>query len=75
MENKSLFEKIGGFNAIALAVDIFFNEKIMKDERINHFFKHSDINKQIKMQIAFLISALGGPKKYFLTKQLNLFQF
>jgi truncated hemoglobin YjbI len=32
MVEKSLYERIGGLNAVALAVDIFYLEKVMKDD-------------------------------------------
>ncbi|UKN01600.1 PAS domain S-box protein [Paracrocinitomix mangrovi] len=60
---KSLFERIGGKEALNAAVDIFY-DKIMADESINHFFEGVDIQKQKNKQRAFLAFAFGGPVKY-----------
>lgn len=54
------YEKLGGQNAVAAVVDRFY-EKVLADERINHFFEHTDMEKQRKHQTAFISQALGGP--------------
>ena len=41
----TLFEKLGGENAVGLVVDKFY-ERVLNDERIKHFFEHVDMNKQ-----------------------------
>jgi hemoglobin len=60
---KSLYEKLGGEAAVNAAVDIFYR-KVLKDNRINHFFKDTDMVKQAAKQKAFLTMAFGGPNKY-----------
>ena len=59
----SLYEKIGGEASVNAAVDIFYR-KVLKDERIKHFFTGIDMAKQAAKQKAFLTMALGGPNKY-----------
>lgn len=60
---ESLFERIGGKDALNAAVDIFY-DKILEDDSINHFFDDVDIQKQKNKQRAFLAYAFGGPVKY-----------
>lgn len=59
----SLFEKIGGKDAVNAAVDVFY-EKVMADDRINRFFEGIDMNAQRRKQIMFLTYAFGGPNNY-----------
>lgn len=61
--NKSLFERLGGKDAVNAAVDIFY-DKIMADDRINYFFEGIDMPKQRAHQKAFLTYALGGAPNY-----------
>lgn len=59
----SLFERIGGRNAVNAAVDVFY-KKVLADERINKFFEGIDMEAQRRKQIMFLTYAFGGPMKY-----------
>ncbi len=59
----TLFEKLGGEEAVNLAVDNFY-QKVLSDDRINHFFKDTDMVKQKEHQKAFLTYAFGGTSKY-----------
>lgn len=59
----TLFEKLGGAGAIDLAVDQFY-ERILNDDRINHFFIGVDMQKQRQHQKAFLTYAFGGSSGY-----------
>jgi len=59
----TLYEQLGGEAAIDAAVDKFY-EKVMADERINHFFDGVDMGRQARKQKAFLTYAFGGPNKY-----------
>ena len=60
---KSLYERVGGEPAIDAAVDLFY-KKVLADERINSFFKKTNMVHQAKQQKAFLTTALGGPNVY-----------
>ncbi|MDI9356657.1 MAG: group 1 truncated hemoglobin [Chitinophagaceae bacterium] len=62
-EETSLFEKIGGMDAVNAAVDIFY-KKILADESINHFFINTDMKTQAGKQKAFLAYAFGAPTAY-----------
>ena len=59
----TLFERIGGENAVDAAVDVFYG-KVMADARINHFFENLDMVAQARKQKAFLTMAFGGPNNY-----------
>lgn len=59
----SLFEQIGGREAVNAAVDIFYN-KVLADQRINKFFEGIDMKDQRRKQIMFLTYAFGGPNNY-----------
>lgn len=59
----SLFERIGGMDAVKAAVDIFY-EKVLEDDIINHFFTKTDMKLQKRKQMAFLAYAFGGPVTY-----------
>lgn len=59
----SLYEQLGGEEAIRGAVDIFY-KKVLADDTVNHFFANTDMDKQRDHQTKFLSFALGGPNKY-----------
>jgi hemoglobin len=61
---QNLYEKVGGEEAIAKVVDYFYNELVLKDETVNHFFEDVDMEKQKSHQTKFISFALGGPKNY-----------
>lgn len=65
MENvsESIFDRIGGMNAVNAAVEIFY-KKVMADDSINYFFEQTNIKMQIIKQKAFLAYAFGAPMKY-----------
>ena len=60
---KSLFERLGGADAVNAAVDIFYR-KVLSDDRVAHFFDNVDMDRQIAKQKAFLTMAFGGPNNY-----------
>lgn len=59
----SLYTDLGGEAAVNAAVDIFYR-KVLKDDRIKHFFDGIDMAKQAAKQKAFLTLAFGGPNNY-----------
>lgn len=59
----SLYEKIGGDKAVEAAVDIFYS-KVMNDKELSPFFDGMNMERQKKMQQAFLTVAFGGPNRY-----------
>lgn len=60
---ESLFERLGGQEAVNTAVDIFYRKMLM-DERVSHFFDDIDMEKQILKQKGFLTMVFGGPNHY-----------
>jgi len=59
----TLYERIGGKEAVNAAVDIFYN-KVIVDSRIKHFFEGIDMKAQRRKQILFFTFAFGGPNNY-----------
>ena len=61
--SESLFERLGGQDAVNTAVDIFYR-KILTDERVNDFFDDIDMDQQILKHKGFLTMVFGGPNQY-----------
>lgn len=64
MAELTLYEKVGGSEAIGKVVDYFYEELVLKDPTVNHFFEHTDMEKQRRHQTKFISFALGGPNQY-----------
>ncbi len=60
---KTLYDELGGKSAVDAAVKGFY-DKVLADDRINGFFQGVDMDRQIRMQTAFLTFAFGGPNNY-----------
>ena len=63
MNEQTLFEKLGGKDAVEAAVDIFY-QKVLADDRISRFFETVDMERQRGKQKAFLTYAFGGAPNY-----------
>jgi hemoglobin len=61
--DKTLYEEIGGKDAVDQAVIVFY-EKVLSDDRIKHFFDGVNMKLQIAKQKSFLTFVFGGPSKY-----------
>lgn len=61
--SESLFERLGGQDAVNAAVDVFYR-KMLTDERVSHFFDDIDMEQQILKQKGFLTMVFGGPTQY-----------
>lgn len=61
--NATLFEQLGGADAVNAAVDKFYR-RVIADDRVNRFFEGVDMDKQATKQKAFLTMAFGGPANY-----------
>jgi len=59
----TLFEKLGGAEALSVAVDKFY-VRVLADNRIKHFFNGTDMKKQAGHQKMFLTYAFGGIDSY-----------
>lgn len=55
----TLYDKLGGAAAVDLAVEKFY-EKVLSDQRVQHFFTHIDMEQQKQHQKAFMTYAFGG---------------
>ncbi len=59
----SLFDRIGGQETVAAAVDWFYL-KVQRDPELERFFEATDMDVQKRKQRAFLTMAFGGPANY-----------
>ncbi|MGI0484714.1 group I truncated hemoglobin [Pantanalinema rosaneae CENA516] len=59
----TLYEKLGGKDAVEAAVDRFY-DRVLNDSRIKHFFNNVDMHRQREHQKAFLTYAFGGAAHY-----------
>ena len=55
----TLYQKLGGKEAVNIAVDKFY-EKVLADDRVKHFFANTDMKAQRNHQKAFMTYAFGG---------------
>ncbi|CAK57654.1 unnamed protein product (macronuclear) [Paramecium tetraurelia] len=63
MQNKTIFDKLGGQANIDAAV-VKFYQKVLSDPSVSHYFKNTDMKKQTENQQKFLTMAFGGPNNY-----------
>ncbi len=61
--DQTLFDEIGGKETVEKASAILY-VNILRDERINGFFKNIDIEKQKRKMSSFLTNIFGGPSLY-----------
>jgi hemoglobin len=59
----SLFERLGGEEAIMAAVDLFY-AKVLADDLTRPFFAGLDMQAQTRKQVAFMAWAFGAPAEY-----------
>lgn len=59
----TLYEQLGGQAAVDDAVNRFYR-RVLRDDRIAHFFDDVDMARQAAKQKAFLTFAFGGPNEY-----------
>ncbi len=60
---QSLFERLGGKDAIRAVVDKFY-DRIMADPEVSHFFEDVDMTTMKAHQYMFMSQSFGGPAKY-----------
>lgn len=58
-----LYDKLGGAAGVELAVEKFY-EKVLADERVKHFFAHTDMQQQKQHQKDFMTYAFGGAQHW-----------
>jgi len=61
--DKTLFERLGGMDAITAVVEAF-RDRVAADDRINLKFARSDLGRLRKMLIDQVCEATGGPCHY-----------
>ena len=61
---KSLYDRLGGVDAIKAVVKDFVEEQVAKDSRINARFANTDIPKLEEHLTNQICEATGGPCKY-----------
>jgi hemoglobin len=59
----SLFERLGGEEAVSAVVEQFY-ELMLKDQRVSHFYEAADMGKLKCRQKDFITLVTGGPNHY-----------
>jgi hemoglobin len=62
-KQRTLFERVGGEQAIAELIHDFY-DRVLADPELKPFFKHTSIDKLRRMQREFFSAALDGPITY-----------
>lgn len=62
--NRSLYDRLGGRDAIALVVKDFIEQRVAKDDRINAYFMNTDIPAFEALLVDQICEATGGPCTY-----------
>jgi hemoglobin len=63
VQSTTIYDAIGGYQAIELVVDDFYR-RVLADDRLSHFFTGSNMNRLKGKQVEFFAAALGGPQPY-----------
>ncbi|MFA9428182.1 group 1 truncated hemoglobin [Natronorubrum sp. A-ect3] len=61
--SNTLYDRLGGQEAIAAVVDRFY-DRVVADERVAHYFDDVDMQRQQAHQTQFLSAVAGGPVDY-----------
>ena len=59
----SLYERIGGANAVASLVERFYT-RVFADADLRPYFDNAGLDQLERMQVEFFSAALGGPSAY-----------
>ncbi len=59
----SLYAELGGDDALAMALDRFY-DKVLADPRVSGYFDRVDVDRVKTRQRDFLAMAFGGPDRY-----------
>lgn len=62
-KKQSLYDRIGGEEAVAGLVDQFY-DRVLDDPDLEPFFRYTPMEKLRAMQLEFFAAALDGPIKY-----------
>jgi len=59
----SIFDRIGGAEAVAAVIDDFY-DRVLADPGLSGYFTSTDMKKLKAHQRSFVAAALGGPQEY-----------
>lgn len=59
----TLYERLGGRESISAVVDEFYN-RVLADDRVNHFFDDTNMLSLRGHQTRFIASVASGPEDY-----------
>lgn len=62
-QNLSLFERVGGADAMPRLVEQFYG-RVLEDAELKPFFADASMGKLKRMQVEYLSAALGEPLRY-----------
>ncbi len=60
---RSLYEVVGGIDALKLAVDRFY-QRVLADPQLVGYFEGQDVSRIKRHQVLLLSQVLGGPAEY-----------
>ncbi|GAB3685637.1 hypothetical protein GCM10028857_16460 [Salinarchaeum chitinilyticum] len=63
MTDRSLYDRLGGHDAIRAVVDDFY-DRLIDDPELGPFFEDADLEHLRRTQTDFLCEAAGGPEIY-----------
>jgi hemoglobin len=63
VSSASLYQRVGGENAILAAAALFY-DKVLADPELAPFFANLDMEHLVRKQVAFMSWAFGGPERY-----------
>jgi hemoglobin len=61
--DRTLYERLGGREAIAAVVDEFY-DRVVADDRLRPHFEDTDMQRLRAHQTQFLVAAADGPQEY-----------
>ncbi|BAX92370.1 group I truncated hemoglobin [Mycobacterium shigaense] len=59
----SIYERIGGHEALEVVVEDFY-VRVLADDQLSRFFTGTNMNRLKGRQVEFFAAALGGPEPY-----------
>ncbi|ELY46315.1 globin [Natronorubrum sulfidifaciens JCM 14089] len=61
--SETLYERLGGQDAIEAVVDEFY-DRVVADDQVAHYFDDVDMQRQRAHQTQFISAVAGGPVEY-----------
>ena len=62
-EDKTVFDRLGGHEAVESVVNDFYS-RVLNDERVIHHFEDSNTTELQAHQVQFISAVTGGPVEY-----------